>query len=86
MKIDAFFETSAKNGQNVEKVFIESAKKLFYLSSGETEESNKFPSLSKGMANGKYAKEEKETTKLSTEKHDEVATKELRKKKKSNCC
>mmetsp|Transcript_22082 Transcript_22082/g.24560 ORF Transcript_22082/g.24560 Transcript_22082/m.24560 type:complete len:87 (+) Transcript_22082:464-724(+) len=85
MKLDGFFETSAKSGQNVETSFVDSATKLYRMN--VSEEDQMMPTLktknggsSASTSSGKSDK--KEFTKLNVEKHDSKADSQHRKKKK----
>ena len=50
MKLDGFYETSAKNGQNVEGAFVEAARKLYYMNTNEEDDPAKLtPMFEKAM-------------------------------------
>ena len=80
MKLDGFFETSAKTGGNVEKVFVEAATKLYKMNSKDDDQTD-LPELKKQNST-KSNNDNKEFTKLTVDKHDTKADKAHRKKKK----
>ena len=88
MKLDGFFETSAKNGQNVESAFIDSATKLYRMTTGD-EETDMMPSINTKKAGPTGSKppsgqNNKEFTKLKVENHAPEG--HIRKQKKSKWC
>ncbi|CAI2379365.1 unnamed protein product [Moneuplotes crassus] len=88
MKLDGFYETSAKNGQNVESAFIDSARKLYKMTTGE-DDSDMMPSLSGTSTDtqhgpSKAKPEKKEFTRLKVAKH--ASGSDISGKKKKRCC
>ena len=87
MKLDGFFETSAKNGQNVELAFIDAAKKLYLMNTpdgGDEDPSKLNPLVHKRTST--LANSSALPTKLMKDKHDSNSDKEQVKKKKKQWC
>ena len=83
MKLDGLFETSAKNGQNVELAFIDAAKKLYLMNTpegGEEDPTKLTPMVQKRVSN--LTSSAALPTKLMKDKHDTNSDKEQVKKKK----
>mmetsp|Transcript_8058 Transcript_8058/g.7134 ORF Transcript_8058/g.7134 Transcript_8058/m.7134 type:complete len:231 (-) Transcript_8058:50-742(-) len=70
-KIDAFFETSAKTGNNVEEVFALAAKQLYALHKRDSKTTEEIPATI----------DSKEPKRLEVDKHNEKSG-----KKKKGCC
>mmetsp|Transcript_8306 Transcript_8306/g.9423 ORF Transcript_8306/g.9423 Transcript_8306/m.9423 type:complete len:83 (+) Transcript_8306:489-737(+) len=80
MKLDGFYETSAKNGKNVESAFIEAAKKLYFKSSGDKEDYQLTTVFKKNTDPAPL--KTTNSTKLNKELHEKKAEDEQRGKKK----
>ena len=78
-KLHAFFETSAKTGNNVELAFVSAAKQL-YLKHNKDAGIGEMKSALRVQRNGRTTNK-----KLSMEKHNEKTIEKERKKKKK-CC
>jgi hypothetical protein len=87
MKLDGFFETSAKNGQNVEKSFIEAAKQLYIKNSSDLDNEDlavtiKRPTDSTQTPNTTSSNKQDKTIKITKDKHNNAADDDQRKNKK----
>lgn len=87
MKLDGFFETSAKNGQNVEKSFIEAAKQLYIKNSSDLDNEDlavsiKRPTDSTQTPNTTSSNQQDKTIKITKDKHNSAADDDQRKNKK----
>ena len=88
MKLDGFYETSALNGQNVEKAFVDGATKLYRMNTS-AEDLAMMPKMTKNngssVSTASSKSNNKEFTKLSVERHSRKAD-DQHKKKKSGWC
>ena len=87
MKLDGFFETSAKSGQNVEKAFIDAAKQLYLKNSNDLDNDDlavsiKRPTDSTPTTNTSNSSKQDKAIKISKEKHNTAADNDQRKTKK----